>query len=256
MASFQLSKWYLDCVTDVGDAVIVYTGVVQWKKFRLHYSSLLQTGNGGVVERRSLRRQASPETAGSKISWHSKPLKFDGAWEALSSAVTETIYRSPEGAIDWNCLMPLARARVGDRPGLGYAEHLTMTIPPWKLPIHTLRWGRFTSATDWLTWIDWQGEYSRRIVFLNGEALDCPIIEDDRIEAGDEMRLSMDRSLVLRDGRLGETALSGVPAIRKIFPSRLVEMVECKWRSRSRLERKGRPAAEGWAIHEKVSWPQ
>jgi hypothetical protein len=256
MAPFKLSKWYFDCVTDAGDAAIVYTGDVQWRKLRLHYSSVLETGDGGVVQRHSLRRQVSPEISGAKISWSSKPLKVDGVWEALSSAIVATIYRSSEGSIEWNCLMPLARARVGDRCGLGYAERLTMTILPWKLPIHTLRWGHFTSASDWLTWIDWRGEYSQRIVYMNGKALQCPTVEDERIEAGDEMCLSMDRSLVLRDGRLGETALSGVPGIREMFPSRLVEMVECKWCSRSRLERKGGATVEGWTIHEKVSWPQ
>jgi len=256
MSSFKLSKWYFDCVTDLGDLIIVYTGLAQWRKFRLHYSSTLETAKEAIVERRSLRPQSSPEISGPRICWRSKALKVDGAWEALSCAVSETIYRSSEGSIEWNCLMPMAHARIGDRRGLGYAEHLTMTIPPWKLPIDTLRWGRFTSSSAWLTWIDWQGRYSRRIVYMNGEALECPMIGDERIEASDGMRLSMDRSLLLRDGLLGKTALSRMPSIGKLFPSRLTEMAERKWRSWARLERNGRPTVEGWAIHEKVSWPQ
>lgn len=256
MAPFKLSKWYLDCVTDAGDTVIVYTGAARWGKLRLHYSSMLETSEDRLLERHTLRPQVSPETADSTVSWCSKLLKVDGAWEALSNAVSETIYWSAEGSIQWDCIMPLAQARVRDRRGLGYVEHLTMTIPPWRLPIHTLRWGRFTSVSDWLTWIDWQGEYSRRIVFMNGEMLPCSTIEDGRIEGNAGMCLAMDRSLVLRDGALGTTALSAVPGVSKIFPSRLVEMVECKWRSRARLERKGKPPVDGWAIHEKVSWPR
>ena len=150
--------------------------------------------------------------------------------------------------------MPLARAKARERSGLGYVEFLEMTIPPWELPIRTLRWGRFTSSSDWVTWIDWQGDSSRRIVYMNGEMIPCSKIEDDRLEADDGTRLLMDRSLVLRDGPLGTTALSAVSGIRRMFPARLLQMAECRWRSRSRLERKGKTPVEGWAIHEKVSW--
>jgi hypothetical protein len=143
-----------------------------------------------------------------------------------------------------------------DRCGLGYAEHLTMTVPPWKLPIQTLRWGRFTSASDWIVWIDWQGEFSRRIVYRNGKNAAPSVLEDDRIEFDDGYRLRMDRSLTIREGALGTTALSAVPGIRKTFPARLLEIDECKWRSRGRLEKPGSPAVEGWAIHEIVTWPK
>ena len=255
MSSFKLSKWYFDCVTDLGEVVIVYTGVAQWRKFRLHYSSTLETTKEAIIEHRSLQPQIGPVISGPKIWWRSKALRVDGEWETSSRAVSATIYRSPEGVIEWNCLMPMARARIGGRRGLGYAEHLTMTIPPWRLPIHTLRWGRFTSASTWMTWIDWQGEYSRRIVYVNGEVIECQMIGDECIEGSDGVRLSMDRSLVLRDGLLGKTALSRMPVIGKMFPSRLTEMAESKWRSRARMERSGRTDVEGWAIHEKVSWP-
>jgi hypothetical protein len=258
MASFKLVKWYLDCVTPTGEVLIAYTGTAQWGKLRLHYSSILESANDRIVARYSLRPQLAPSMTNSTISWNSKPLKIDASWQGASSGISQTIYRSAEGQIEWDCRMPLARATIGARQGLGYVENLTMTIPPWKLPIHTLLWGRFTSATDWLTWIDWQGDHSRRIVYLNGDLLPCPIVEDNQIEAEDkdQTRLSMRRSLVLRNGRIGTTALSVVPGIEKMFPKQLVEMNECKWRSWARLERKGKPPVEGWAIHERLNWPQ
>jgi len=256
MPAFKLSKWYLDCVTDAGDTLIAYTGTAQWGKLRLNYSSTLETVSNRIIERHSIRPPLLPEITESMISWRSKALKVDGRWEALSSGMNQTIYRSAEGVIEWACRMPLARVRVGGKQGFGYAENLRMTIAPWTLPIHTLRWGRFTSSTDWVTWIDWQGDYSLRIVYLNGNLLQSSRIEDHKIEASDQMRLSMSRSLVLRDGDIGRTALSVVPGIQRVFPKQLVEMVECKWRSWARLERTGKPSVEGWAIHEKVSWPQ
>jgi len=264
MTRFHLSKWYLDYVTDRGDVEIAYTGNVRWGPVRLQYSSVLQTAESRVRERRSLRPQPLPQAKGSTISWRSNALKIETVWEGVAPAVRETIYRSGGGSVEWNCLMPLARAQRRERElevakcdlkfGFGYVEHLEMTIAPWKLPIRTLRWGRFTSASDWVTWIDWQGDFPLRLVYVNGETISCSRVEDDRLEAEDGTRLFMDRSLVLRDGPLGTTALAAVPGISKMFPARLLEMNECKWRSRSRLERRDKPPVEGWAIHEKVSW--
>jgi hypothetical protein len=254
--AFKLSKWYLDCVTDAGDVMIAYTGTVRWGVIHLHYSSLLESTAAGVTTRNSLREQDEPLVQDGVISWQSNAFGLDGQWQADSLALRETVYSSADGAIEWNCLMPQAKARLRDRCGLGYAEHLTMTIPPWKLPLQTLRWGRFTSASDWIVWIDWQGEFSRRIVYRNGNAAPPRVLEDDRIEFDDGCRLLMDRSLTIREGPLGTTALSAIPGIRKTFPARLLEIDERKWRSRARLEKPGTPAVEGWAIHERVTWPK
>jgi len=256
MASFHLSKWYLDYVTDDGDVEIAYIGAVGWGPVQLHYSSVLNSAGDRVRQRHSLMPQAPPQQKDSVISWRSKALSIDTVWEAVSPAVRETLYRASGGSVAWNCLMPLARTKTQERSGLGYVEHLEMTIPPWQLPIRTLRWGRFTSASDYAAWIDWEGDFSRRVVYMNGDVIPCSRIDDDRLEAEDGTRLSMDRSLVLRDGPLGTTALAAVPGIGKMFPLQLLQIVECKWRSRARLEREDKAAVEGWVIHEKVSWPR
>jgi hypothetical protein len=256
MPAFKLSKWYLDCVTDAGDASIAYTGTAHWGVVRLHYSSLLESTGGLVTSQHSLREQDEPAVEGNLIRWQSKTLGMEGEWESSSAPLRETIYSSPEGSITWHCFMPKAITRFRDRRGLGYAEHLTMTIAPWKLPIDTLLWGRFTSAQDSVVWIDWQGESPRRLVFVNGEPVSVSVLDDDRIEFQDGSLLTMDRSLVLREGALGSTALSVIPGIRKTFPARLLQVNECKWRSRTRFQSPGKPAVEGWAIHERVSWPK
>ena len=256
MADFKLSKWYLDCVTDSGDVSIAYTGAAQWGMLRLHYSSLLESESGSIRTKHSLRELDEPKLSDSAISWRADVLQIDGDWQADSIPLRETIYSSEAGSIDWHCLMPRARVRFGDRRGWGYAEKLTMTIPPWKMPIRTLRWGRFTSDSDWVVWIDWQGEFSRRVVYENDKPVSASVLEDDRIEIEDGSRLTMDRSLVIREGPLGTTALSAIPGIRNTFPARLLEVDECKWRSRARLLRQDGSTVEGWAIHEKVTWPQ
>lgn len=258
---FSLSKWYLDCVTDTGDASIAYTGEVVWGKFRLRYASLLESAGARVTERHSLRNQIEPQIKNGRLHWGSNVLQADGEWELdwpapKCAGIEKTIFRSPQGSVKWHCLAPNAKARLGTRSGLGYAEHLAVTVPPWKLPIQSLSWGRFTSDSHWVVWIDWRGEPSQRIVYANGEAVRAAVIEDGRVELANGAQLTMDRSLVLRDGPLGTAALSRIPGIQKIFPARLLQVRECKWRSRGRLECQGGLILEGWTIHERVEWPK
>lgn len=259
---FSLSKWYLDCVTDAGDTSIAYTGEVVWGKIRLHYTNLLESADETrVSERHSLRKQRQPEIKDGVLSWQADTIGTRGEWKLESGGrseteIRETILRSELGSIEWHCLAPKATTQLGKRSGFGYAEHLTMNIPPWKLLLKRLRWGRFIGDSHWVVWIDWQGEYSRRIVYADGAALNATVMEDDRMELSNGARLSMDRSFVLRDGPLGTTALSRIPGIQKMFPARLLQTQECKWRSRACLQLPGRLPVEGWAIHERVEWPK
>ncbi|MGD0667955.1 MAG: hypothetical protein ABSB23_10350 [Bryobacteraceae bacterium] len=255
MAAFRLSKWYLDCVSDSGDATILYTGAVRWGSFCLNYSSVLESAAGAVTTRRSLRAVEEPVLAGDSLHWRSGSLRIEGDWSADSAPLRAMVFSSGAGIVEWHCLMPRARARIGARQGLGYAEHLTMTIAPWRLPLRTLRWGRFLSASEWAVWIDWQGEFTRTLVYRNGREAGTVSIEDARIVFDDGTRLVLDRSLVIREGPLGLTALSGIPGIRALAAGRLLRATESKWRSRARLEREGAPPVEGWAIHETVEWP-
>lgn len=256
MPPFRLSKWYLDCVTDAGNTSIAYVGDLDWGPIHFYFSSLLHSTGSEVKQQNSLRKPALPAISGDELSWGSTRFDFSAAWHSLSIELCQTIFKNAEGCVVWRCLMPLARVRTGNDSGLGYVECLTMTIAPWKIPIKNLRWGRFCSYSDWIVWIDWRGEFSKCIVYLNGERVPCATIEDGQITFENESRLALDRSLTLRKGTLGSNALSSIPGVSKTFPARLLQVSECKWRSRARLERPGRAPVEGWAIHEIVSWPE
>lgn len=251
-----MSKWYLDCITNAGDISIIYTGVVNWGPVRLHYSSLLVTTDQVVRTSHSVRPQSEPAIDREILRWQSGALGVKGVWEPDTPEVHETIFASGAGTIEWHCLMPRARTRIHNRSGLGYAERLDITIAPWKLPLRTLRWGRFATPSDWIVWIDWIGDFSRRLVYRNGLLTSTSLLEDCRIEFPDGASLTMDDSLVLRQGPIGATALSVIPGVRSTFPARLLEVNECKWRSRARLGRPGSSTVEGWAIHERVEWPE
>jgi len=258
-SSFLLSKWYLDCVTDDGNAFIGYAATLSWKGLSLHYSSVLRRRPGeGVKTDTTLEEFSAPEVSGQSVQWSSPRLGVAGTWEADARPLRRTLLESDAGDIEWDCLQPRARAsvRVGGArlEGFGYVEHLSMTVPPWRLPFEELRWGRFLSGEDSVVWIDWRGGDSLNLSFHNGARAEGALISDDEFAAGD-VRLKLDESVVLRDGVLVETALPMIPGVRRLFPFRILRTRECKWLSRGALQRPDAEVSNGWAIHEVVRWP-
>jgi hypothetical protein len=183
-------------------------------------------------------------------------LKASGRWLADSDPFKRTVYEDPAGSVEWNCLQPRSRVSLRIKEceitGLGYAECLTLTLPPWQLPMRQLRWGRFVSQHDALAWIDWKGEHSTRLAVHNGQQRELRTVSDSEVilAAG---TLSMDDSVCLRSGRLGDTILPGVRALGKLLPHGLFNVREQKWRSRGSF-REATGGSDGWVIHEVVDW--
>ncbi len=136
--------------------------------------------------------------------------------------------------------------------GIGYAEFLEMTIPPWKLPIDELRWGRFVSPTDSVVWIDWKGAHPLTLLLHNGSEIECGMINDSMIRSvNGTTALSLNRSTVIRSGALINTALKKVPLIESVIPKNILHTDECKWLSGSSLTCDGN-ISSGYSIHEIV----
>jgi hypothetical protein len=251
----------LDCVADDGDAFIGYSARLSWRALSLNYASVLRCRPGRKAETSTtLQESSAPRADGSAVKWSSPRLKVGGTWAADAPPIKRTLLESSDGKIEWHCLQPRARTEIhmGENArlvGLGYAEQLTMTIPPWRLPFHELRWGRFLSAEDALVWIDWRGAHSLNLSFHNGARVEHASLTDDELAAG-EVRLALDCGTVLREGALVETALSTIPGIQRLFPFRILRTHERKWLSRGRLHKPAAEPVAGWAIHEVVRWPQ
>jgi hypothetical protein len=140
--------------------------------------------------------------------------------------------------------------------GLGYAECLTLSILPWKLPLHELYWGRFLSEQDAVVWVDWRGPHNSRVAVHNGE--DCwvhSLTESEIVIGNSGSRLQLDRGLVLRRGRLQDTVFSSIARLAKLLPRTMLAVDECKWRSRGVLHT-SHEQRSGWAIHEVVKWKE
>lgn len=254
-SSFSLVKWYMDCVTDQGDTAILYCADLHWRGLSLHYSNVLTLTGQSVASHSSMARSSVTSRDG-HIFVDCPALAATGAWQPAAPSVRHTVYQDAAGTVDWNCLQPAStvRIRIDDRElfGLGYAECLTLTIPPWQLPLRQLRWGRFVSATDSLAWIDWQGPHSTSLAVHNGRVLAPTSISDTAI-ALPNAALYLADSFPLRSGRLGATVFPGAGTLGRLLPSSLREIDETKWRSRATLRTPDRQSS-GWAIHEVVQW--
>jgi hypothetical protein len=132
--------------------------------------------------------------------------------------------------------------------GRGYVEVLEMTLPPWTLSIRELRWGRWLSDGTSLVWIDWRGARPLTLILEQDREV-RGAVADDGVELEGGRRLLLTPLRTIRDGRLGETALEGIPKIRDAVQPSFLGAVEQKWLGRGVLE----PGGEtGQAIYERV----
>ena len=258
-ASFQLTKWYLDCVANSGDLVIVYCAHLRWGTLEMRYSSLLTAVHGRLSSQFSIRDFTPPRIHDRQVGLDLPRLGVAGQWQALEASLSRTIFQSKDGSVAWACIQPKSQVHLklqkqNEISGLGYVERLDLSVPPWQLPLEELHWGRFLSEHDSLVWIDWRGPFQKQLIVHNGQ--ECPaeaLTESDLVFADNSASLHLDCGYELRNGKLGETVLSGVSRLVNLLPSQLLAVRECKWRSRGIL-RTGRKETPGWAIHEVVRW--
>ena len=253
---FTLVKWYMDCVTESGEAAIVYFADLRWRGLHATMGSVLENGAGAEPRTRTSLGQHRISDDGYEISVEHARLKVSGTWQAICSPVQRTVYQEGAGSIVWNCVQPGSRVRmsIGERElaGLGYAERLSLTLATWRLPIRLLRWGRFVSGDHALAWVDWQGPYSTRFAVLDGRECGLISASESEVVTG-EASLRIEAGDSLRAGRLSSTILSNAPALKRLFPASLFDIREEKWKSRGTLTCSGQ-TSHGWVIHEVVEW--
>lgn len=258
-ALFRLTKWYLDCVSSGGTVFIGYAARLRWGRVRLSYhGTLLSPPGAEPLERHTLRGGGPPGRAGSgELAWRCDPLGVDGRWSARAPAARRRVYAGPDGNVDWACLMPSAEVRL-ELEGLplegdGYVERLRLTVPPWSLPLDTLRWGRFAAGGRGVVWLDWAGPSPRRLVLVDGvEAPDADLTEAGVVLPERLGVLELGRGRVVRDGQLSDV-LRSVPRLARRVPPWLASARETKYVSPAVL-RRGDASVAGWAVHEVVQW--
>jgi hypothetical protein len=259
---FSLAKWYLDCVTEDGDAILGYAASLRWRMLSLDYSSILVRRSSGPVEAKTtLQRGTLPHEGPNSVLWDCPHLAVHGKWKGVEPSFERAIFESSATPMTWRCVQPRAEADIdagslGRFKGFGYVDFVEMTSKPWLLPLEELRWGRFLSSSDSIIWLDLKGPVSECLVFYNGTSAVNGRVLDAGIDLGQiNTHLTFEETEVLREGALASTALSVIPGVHKLLPERMLNTNECKWRSRGVLRSGNTIKSTGWAIHEVVKWP-
>lgn len=254
-SQFSMVKWYLDCITESGEVAILYNAVARRRAIGISYVSYLIAG-AERSESLSSMHSAQITSGGRQIVVDSPELKLCGEWTAIATEIKHTVFENEAGSVVWDCVQPGARVwlRVGQRElaGMGYAEVLTLTLPPWQLPLKHLKWGRFVSENDTLAWIDWQGVHPLHLVIHNGECCEDTVISDHAVSMT-RAELRLDEPIPLRSGRVGQTVVSKARGLARLFPQSMLNIDERKWRSKATLSTSS-GESKGWAIHEAVDW--
>ncbi|MHB8838145.1 MAG: hypothetical protein ACYC7F_04250 [Gemmatimonadaceae bacterium] len=248
-------KWYLDTVEPDGAAAIAYWASLTWHGVHIAWQNVTRYAlDQPPAERSSLRGMPAPVLADRQVSWHAARIGLETVHEATSPGVSITLLDDARGRIGWECLAPSARAQftdeAGARQGVGYVERMTMTVPPWELPIDELRWGRWVSddAATSMVWIDWRGPLPRRWVVQDGAVFTDVTVRDDGVEVS-AGRLALAPPRTLHDRSVGRflRRLSDLAHVAARIP---ISWHETKWCNRATWTSVAGVATEGWAIHE------
>jgi hypothetical protein len=254
---FTLTKWYLDCATADGRVMIAYWASLVWLKMSVTWQNVSWfEPTGSRAQRSSLAKAPPPEVLGDEISW---PATLGGEIriERRAGPIETRLYESESGFVDWRAEAPAAMVAAefpafGAIEGPGYAERIVMTVPPWRLPIHELRWGRWLDATAArsIVWIDWRGSAPQTRVFVDGISAPDPVVTDDTVSAG-TTRLDIGDRLTLHERAFGEIVAT-IPPLRAGLPAALLALRQSKWCSKAVLSHEGEAPITGRTIHEVV----
>ena len=261
---FHLDKWFLDFTGENGEVMIFYASKLTWHGWSASYTSWLHyDAASGVRLKSRFRNVQIPQKKDDLITWSDTKFGVSGTWKSLANMIQERIFDSEEGFLDWKCYQPYSKVqlKMNDRvlEGSGYAEQLILTIPPWKIPMDELRWGRFGSFENNMVWIELREKENRQWLWLNGEKIENCIIEDEFISMPDkDMVLNLDRGIVLEAEKkifsVVEKIIRYIPGFKKVMPINFLMADEFKWLSKGELKSHNTILSSGMAIHELVKF--
>ncbi|MBL8920333.1 MAG: hypothetical protein JNJ54_15810 [Myxococcaceae bacterium] len=254
---FQLTKWYLDAVSATGEAFIVYWAELRWWRLSGHYAAVVSLENGAPHERASLLPGPAPRLDSDSVSFGCPGLELEGRWSGpFAAAGPQTLLERGGRTLVWECLQPLAEVelRLGERTvrALGYTERVTLSLPPWELPIDELRWGRAHAGGRSVVWVDWTGEPAFHLVLVDGVPRAGGRASDEEVRA-EGARLSFSTPRSLRTGPVAGSSLGRVPGLATVLSSAGLLIDEHKWVARASLELDS-STEEGVALYEVVRW--
>ncbi len=262
---FFLEKWFLDFVTEAGEAFICYAARLRWYGIPVSYKSILHySPENGLRQKTGMSRVQMPRRENNLIHWKDNVLQVAGTWQGEAEPVCAQLFSLPGGKLQWNCWQPasavIARIAGKEYRGLGYAEQLLLSTEPWKIPMEQLYWGRFVAPGTSLVWIEIRnGADKNKWTWYNGRSVTAEVIsEEELLLPGENIRLDLsERSLLTREKKINKVVRKVtrfIPGFGTSVPARFLMADEVKWLCRAQLIHNGEKPQPGWAIHERVDF--
>ena len=258
--AFSLTKWYFDGICADGRAFIAYWASVTWRSLSFTWQDLWVFGADGVATHRSgTAGGPPPEGTGGAFTWKSAALDATIRVEPTVPPIAERLIESEHGVIDWRVPAPAALITAdftgsASMSARGYVECIAMTIPPWRLPIRELRWGRWidVKAEQSVVWIEWRGEKPSTWVYVGGRRSEDGgrRVLDDEVIGGD-VQLVLHARRTLHDRSLAQV-VDHIPLVRAALPESVLALRQTKWISDAEFNEGGGRTLRGDAIHETV----
>lgn len=227
--------------------------------FRIIYTGLVFcNAEGQTIEKSTLRKILKP-AIDNTIHFNNKFLKTNITLRRSDNPITRSLYKEGESnELVWNCHHPKALAEINYNgkifKGLGYAETLFCPINPVNLPVEEMRWGRFLSDSNTLIWINWEDIHPLNKIFLNGVEYDDAVFENDNITFYNGIyKLIFSEIQVIRNGKLSGL-FSKMKFLKIFFNSRLLDIIEIKYKAKAILSGDSVVLSTGWSIFEIVKW--
>ena len=263
-SSFYLDKWFLDFVSDNGEAMIFYSAKLSWIGFTVGYTSWINYHpESGTKVNSHFGNSQLPIRKEKLIYWGDSKYEIDGQWIEKAAPIESKIYNSDNGYLEWKCYQPVSEVNLSingkELKGTGYAERLILTAYPWLIPMKELRWGRSHTANNTLVWIELREEKHLQWVWLNGEKLHNCIIEDHIISSKEkDFILNLDRSVILESENkilnVVTRLINFLPGFKKLIPISFLMAKSYKWLSKCDFKERNKLIQKGYAIHEWVDF--
>ena len=242
------------------DATVLvgYAAKLRWGSVGLSYGArMVKSPDGPVSQRQSLSSGRVSDGADG-VSWSNDALDVSGLWVGGRRIQSVALVDGPSGGIEWECLG--ANSRVSVRmdgagiEGFGYAERISMTIPPWRLPFQELRWGRYVSddGGDFAVWIDLQGNLQRNWTWMNSITSVEGTVDDAGVRTDDGV-LRVEASRPIRRENVARTLLGSLQPLSRLLPRGVRSIQEAKQLSSCVLTTSA-TESRGYSINEVVKW--
>jgi hypothetical protein len=252
---FLLRKWYFDVTAPDGSVAIAYWAEVRWGLWVKRASALFRHPSPKPGWRFGVPTGAEPTEQPGSIAWQAAELGCRLRLYPLLPPSEHRLLDLPPGAVVWRAVAPRAEAEFvfddgSTVAGPGYAEWVELRMPPWKLPISTLRWGRFLSRSTSLVWIAWDGGHPLRLVLRDGVSVP-PIAIDDSTVRMEGAILELSEPVPLADA---DVSVMLAPSVLRPVAERLTDTWQTRWLSRGQFTDRDGIGVGGTAIHEVVRW--